>query len=119
MIFLAVEAVQCEPLSGQNSLVTGKLTGNFADSGRQKGAKDHWEPVIPGLCAKFPKKNNRELIHPIREFESPYQGIKSRAMARAPAEHLSRRPRRAIDREGWRVRPEPSGLRARPSSRRS
>ena len=29
---LAVVAVCCEPLSGQNSLLTGKITGNFAES---------------------------------------------------------------------------------------
>jgi hypothetical protein len=31
--WLAVEAVRSEPVSTANSLLTGKLTGNFADSG--------------------------------------------------------------------------------------
>src|SRR5712671_2999185 len=31
--WLAEDAVSCEPVSAPNSLLTGKLTGNFAESG--------------------------------------------------------------------------------------
>jgi hypothetical protein len=30
---LAEDAVSCEPVSAANSLLTGKITGNFAESG--------------------------------------------------------------------------------------
>jgi hypothetical protein len=30
---VAEDAVSCEPVSALNSLLTGKLTGNFAESG--------------------------------------------------------------------------------------
>jgi len=30
---LAEDAVSCEPVSAPNSLLTGKITGNFAESG--------------------------------------------------------------------------------------
>jgi hypothetical protein len=31
--WLAEDAVSCEPVSAPNSLLTGKITGNFAESG--------------------------------------------------------------------------------------
>ena len=45
--------------------------------------------MFPAVCARFLTKNNRELKHPIREFESPYQRSKSR---------LGLRPLQVVDR---------------------
>jgi hypothetical protein len=39
---VVVDALQIEPVSTSNSLLTGKLTGNFADSG---ALQRFWRPV--------------------------------------------------------------------------
>jgi hypothetical protein len=54
----------------QNSLLTGKITGNFADSGLNP---QFWWRVswrIQSLKAKFPAKRNREFFRRIRELIS-------------------------------------------------
>jgi hypothetical protein len=59
---VVVEAARIEPVSTPNSLLTGKLTGNFADSGSQG---DFSRPVgqsIQRLAAKFPTQRNREFL---------------------------------------------------------
>jgi len=53
---MVVDALQIEPVSNSNSLLTGKLTGNFVESGplarflRQIGKPIQW------LAAKFLRK---------------------------------------------------------------
>jgi hypothetical protein len=59
---LADDAVMIGPVSVPNSLLTGKLTGNFVDSSL---LLRFWRPVgeqIQCLAAKFPTQWNRELF---------------------------------------------------------
>ncbi len=64
---LAEGAVLIGPVSTQNSLLTGKITGNFVDSGhllrflRAVGERIQW------FGAKFPTQWNREFISRNRE----------------------------------------------------
>jgi hypothetical protein len=57
---MVVCAVRYEPVSGGNSLLTGKLTGNFAISDVSEAVSPRKVAVPQRLMAKFPKKNNRE-----------------------------------------------------------
>jgi hypothetical protein len=63
-------AVKYEPVSGGNSLLTGKLTGNFAILGPQKPILLHETTVLQRLFTKFPTQINRENILKNREFLS-------------------------------------------------
>jgi hypothetical protein len=67
---LVVCAVRYEPVSGGNSLLTGKLTGNFAILGPQKPISLHETIVLQRLFSKFPTQINRENILKNREFLS-------------------------------------------------
>jgi hypothetical protein len=67
---MVVCAVRYEPVSTCNSLLTGKLTGNFAILGRQKPIPLHETIVLQRLLAQFPKQINRENILKNREFLS-------------------------------------------------
>jgi hypothetical protein len=67
---MAVCAVRYEPASGGNSLLTGKLTGNFAILGPQKPISLHETTVLQRLFTKFPTQINRENILKNREFLS-------------------------------------------------
>ena len=59
---VAEDAVSCELVSAPNSLLTGKLTGNFAEPPPALiGARIQW------LAAEFPTQRNRE-------FPNVYQG---------------------------------------------
>jgi hypothetical protein len=64
---LAVDAVYCEPLSGQKSLLTGKITGNLADSGQSVRWEAQKAPRFQLVARKFPTQVNRELIRPNRD----------------------------------------------------
>src|SRR5262245_20866706 len=66
--WLADDAVSCELVSAPNSLLTGKLTGNFANSGPQQRFPHLINEPIQRLAAKFPTQRNRE-------FPNAYQGI--------------------------------------------
>jgi hypothetical protein len=65
---VADDAVSCEPVSAPNSLLTGKLTGNFAQSGPATAISTPSQPVNQQLSAEFPAQQNRE-------FSNAYQGI--------------------------------------------
>jgi hypothetical protein len=65
---MVVCAVICEPVSTCNSLLTGKLTGNFANSGLQARKLDEIVADNQSLVAKFPKKHNREFFRTNREL---------------------------------------------------
>jgi hypothetical protein len=65
---VADDAVSCEPVSAPNSLLTGKLTGNFAKSGLSVAISCPINAGIQCLTAKFPTQQNRE-------FSNAYQGI--------------------------------------------
>jgi hypothetical protein len=68
---LADDAVSCEPVSAPNSLLTGKLTGNFAESGPPLPFRRPVSAWIQWLPAEFPTERNREFLN-------TYQGIFSR-----------------------------------------
>src|SRR5258705_10077262 len=68
--WMVVCAVRYEPVSGGNSLLTGKLTGNFAILGPQEPISLHETTVLQQLFAKFPTQINRENILKNREFLS-------------------------------------------------
>jgi hypothetical protein len=51
-----------------NSLLTGKLTGNFANSGVQARNLDEKSEGNQSLVAKFPKKHNRDFFRTNREL---------------------------------------------------
>jgi hypothetical protein len=70
LISLVVYAVKYEPLSTCNSLLTAKLTGNFAIPGPQKPISLHETTVLQRLFTKFPTQINRENILKNREFLS-------------------------------------------------
>jgi len=70
MAWMVVCAVRYEPVSGGNSLLTGKLTGNFAILGPQKPISLHEATVLQRLFTKFPTQINRENILKNREFLS-------------------------------------------------
>ena len=70
MAWMVVCAVRYEPVSGGNSLLTGKLTGNFAILGPQKPISLHETTVLQRLFTKFPTQINRENILKNREFLS-------------------------------------------------
>jgi hypothetical protein len=56
------------PVSTPNSLLTGKITGNFSILG---SILKFWPPFdmqLQRLAAKFPTQWNRELFWPNREF---------------------------------------------------
>src|SRR5262249_45440577 len=65
---VADDAVSCEPVSAPNSLLTGKLTGNFARSGPPPRFSYLISARIQELTAEFPTQRNRE-------FSNAYQGI--------------------------------------------
>jgi hypothetical protein len=68
--WMVVCAVRFERVSGGNSLLTGKLTGNFAILGPQKPISLHETTVLQRLFTKFPTQINRENILKNREFLS-------------------------------------------------
>ena len=61
---VADDAVSCELVSAPNSLLTGKLTGNFANSGPQQRFPHLINEPIQRLAAKFPTQRNREFLQP-------------------------------------------------------
>ena len=67
---MVVCAVRFERVSGGNSLLTGKLTGEFRDSGPSEANFVHETTVLQRLFTKFPTQINRENILKNREFLS-------------------------------------------------
>jgi hypothetical protein len=65
---VVVCAVKYEPVSGGNSLLTGKLTGNFANSTLLEAISQRKATVPQPLPSKFPAKINREIIFDNREI---------------------------------------------------
>jgi mitochondrial fission protein ELM1 len=64
---VVVCAVRYEPVSTGDSLLTGKLTGNFAISAVLDAISWPKAAVPQRLLAKFPKKINRENFENIRD----------------------------------------------------
>ena len=65
---MAVCAVRYEPASGGNSLLTGKLTGNFAILGPQRPISLHETTVLQRLLGQFPTEIIRENNLKNKEF---------------------------------------------------
>ena len=68
--WLADDAVYREPVSAQDSLITGKNTGNFAKLNSLRRRKPRIVPMQSGLLIQFP-------MYPNREFPKREQGSKS------------------------------------------
>jgi len=66
--WLADDAVNCEPVSASNSLLTGKNTGNFAKSGHPSQFARPINARSQSLTSQFPTQQNREI-------SNAYQGI--------------------------------------------
>jgi hypothetical protein len=64
---MVVDAVQIEPVSTSNSLLTGKRTGNFTETGPSAGILVPIGELIQWFASKFPAQRNRES-------SNPYQG---------------------------------------------
>ena len=58
------DAVAIEPVSAPNSLLTGKLTGNFAESGLARRFSRLLRQQIQCFAEKFPTQRNREFLEP-------------------------------------------------------
>jgi hypothetical protein len=65
---MVVCAVRYELVSGENSLLTGELTGNFSILGSILKFWPPFDTQLQRLAAKFPTQWNRELFWPNREF---------------------------------------------------
>ena len=65
---MVVCAVRYEPVSTCNSLLTGKITGNFAISRLLEAIPKRKAPVPQPLLGKFPTKINRENFSKNREI---------------------------------------------------
>jgi hypothetical protein len=73
--WMVVCAVRYEPVSTCNSLLTGKLTGNFSVSGLLEAICKRKAPVPQPLLSKFPAKINREIIFDNREISGKNREI--------------------------------------------
>ena len=67
---LAGDAVQFEPVSDANSLLTGKFTGNFIILGEIGLVESLEVRVVWPSRSKFPKQPNREILLSSRELQS-------------------------------------------------
>src|ERR1035437_9173669 len=74
---MAVDAVLPEPSSAQNSLLTGKITGNFGNLALGPDFSDESAATIQWVAAKFPTRRNREIKLDIRELACRHQGTNS------------------------------------------
>jgi hypothetical protein len=68
LIGIASAALGSNPSQHPNSLITGKITGNFAESGHPRPFSCPISARIQCLTAEFPTQRNRE-------FSNAYQGI--------------------------------------------
>jgi len=73
--FVANEAVNGEPVCEANSLLTGKITGNFSILGDFPARRSQKLFAIQEVTNEFPTQRNREIIRWIWELFSREQGI--------------------------------------------
>jgi hypothetical protein len=85
---LMVCAVMCEPVSIENSLLSGNLTGNFARKQPINVTTGEYFGHLQRLTSEFPthrsrefRVDKRELISRIREGESGFWGIRNTGIA--------------------------------------
>jgi hypothetical protein len=67
---VVVDAARIEPVSTSNSLVTGKRTGNFAETDLPRRFSRPIGPRIQWLTIKFPTQWSREFFGVNREFST-------------------------------------------------
>jgi hypothetical protein len=72
---VADDAVKSEPVSGQNSLLTGKFTGKLRIFGRSSRKSTPKSSMIQRLATEIPRQQNRELIRLMQGIGIAYQGI--------------------------------------------
>ena len=60
--WLAEDAVSCELVSAPNSLLTGKITGNFGKSDLSARLRPLIEQRVQCLAAIYPRQRNREFL---------------------------------------------------------
>jgi hypothetical protein len=82
---MVVCAVICEPVSTSNSLLTGKLTGNFAISTVFEAILQPKVSVPQRFLAEFPTKINRENFAGIRDRNGDIRVIYWHIRAKAGA----------------------------------
>ena len=90
------------------SLLTGKLTGNFGESGLARRFSRAVCQLIQWFEAKFPRQRNREFFEHNREFLGKEQGISAAKCciwnsetATAPRPRLGRSRAAAVRRSTW------------------
>src|SRR6266478_1109679 len=66
--WLAEEAVHLEPVSASDSLLTAKLTGNFAHSGPRRRFSSQMSQQLQQLGAEFPSNGTANVFAPNSEF---------------------------------------------------
>jgi hypothetical protein len=76
---MVVCAVRYETVSGSNSLLTGKNTGNFANLKPPESTLIVKSILNAGTSLKYPKKEIREFTSDNREAEIQKQGSGPRA----------------------------------------
>ena len=62
---VVADAVRIEPVSTSNSLRTGKLTGNFADSGLSRRFLVSIDKEIQSLASKFPMQKEQGIFRTV------------------------------------------------------
>src|ERR1700730_1414222 len=72
---LAEDAVQCEPVSDANSLLTGKLTGNFAVSGPLRRFWCSRRRANSMACSRVPYAMEQGIFVPKQAMFCSEQGI--------------------------------------------
>src|SRR5262249_40339980 len=96
----------CEPISERNSLLTGKITGNFAKSGRPPRFSCLIGARIQELAAEFPTQRNREFLDTYQGMFFEEQGILIAGAAKpGPISNTGRR-RSKLVRSDVRFRPD-------------
>jgi hypothetical protein len=65
--FVVVDAVPRNQSPGANSLVTGKITGNFSFLGHCGENLRQKDTRFQSVRSEFPKNQNRELVRQSRE----------------------------------------------------
>jgi hypothetical protein len=73
--WLADDPVYLEPVSGPNSLITGKNTGNFGKLTYLRLRNSRIVPMQSGLLIQFPTYLNREFLKREQGSKSSQQGI--------------------------------------------
>ena len=94
---LAVLAVFGERLSGSNSLLSGKIQGNFADLTAKTGRRLDFPTISQLVTPKFPTHLNREFSGTNREC---FPHSRESRVAKSPADGIFGKDRRNVVGQG-------------------